>query len=231
MSFDPRIISSADLTAADVPDPAGALGMERGGEYPAVWLFALSYPAPPTLPAELPGFVAQAVVAGWEAGGALPDAFELDELRLTLWGLHECWRQMDNGAAWERQHPSHASLARALVTQIRTELQNEESWYWDPGHEPTDEDRSRRRLALSKESRDLKELYEAAGRLLDSAIAQRDAGSEDPLTAPLAETDALQAARLDAAYLVARGLLAVAGNASLEDARSACFERASALTP
>ena len=182
MSFDARMISSADLIAADVPDPGSALGMERGGEYPVFWKFALSYQAPLTLPLELSMFVAQSALARWEADGDLPEEFGLDGLRLALWGFHECWRQMENGERWEREHPHHAGLARALVARIRTELVREESWWWEPGHEPTDEERRRRRLALSRESRDLKELYESAGRLLRAAIEQRDAGSEDPLT-------------------------------------------------
>ncbi len=161
MIFGAREISTAALTAADVPSPDGSLEMEREGEFPAIWKFAKTYLPPAALPRELPAFVAQSALARWETEGELPE-IGLDGLRLTLWWISEHWRHTQSEGVWERGYPKHAGFARALVTKIHLELYQEESWWWEPDHEPTDEDHWQRALGRSHEGRDVAELYEIA---------------------------------------------------------------------
>jgi hypothetical protein len=188
MIFGARAISTTALTAADVPSPDGSLEMEREGEFPAIWKFAKTYPPPAALPHELPAFVAHSALARWEAEGELPE-IGLDGLRLALWWVFEHWRHTQSEEIWERRYPKHAGFARALVTKIQLELYQEESWWWQPDHEPTDEERWQRARRRSNEGRDVAELYELAANLLSQAIDQGERGSEDPLNLPLIEED------------------------------------------
>lgn len=228
MIFGAREISTAALTAADVPAPDGSLDVEREGEFPDIWVFAKTYPPPAALPGGLPAFVAQAALARWEADGEVPE-LGLDGLRLTLWWLSEHWRHTQSAGEWERGYPRHAGLTRALVTKIHLELYQEESWWWQPDHEPTDEERWERALGRSNEGRDVAELYDIAANVLSQAIERREAGAEDPLNLPLIEEDPLRAARVYAAYMLARGLVGSGDGITLEEARYVAYRTAASL--
>jgi hypothetical protein len=221
-----RGISTAALKAADVPSPSSSLDLEvrRGedAEHPAIWEFAATYRPSASLPDELPRFVAESALSQWERTQELPE-IGLDGMRLVLWWLFQHWRHVHTDVPWEQTNPSHAGLARALVEKIHLELYQEESWWWEPDHEPTDEERWQRALARSNEGRDVAELYDLAAELLSEMIDRRDAGEDDPLNLPLIEADRLRAFRLHAAWHVARGLLAIR-DGDVEAARDLAYE-------
>lgn len=56
MIFGAHEISTAALTAADVPSPDGSLEPDREREFPAIWKFAKTYPPPAALPRHLAKF-------------------------------------------------------------------------------------------------------------------------------------------------------------------------------
>jgi len=228
MTSDEREISTAALTADGVPSPDGSLDMQRDGEFPPIWRFAVTYRPPAALPRELPALVAESALVQWKSKNAVPE-IGLDGQRLALWWLFHHWRHTQSEGPWERGYPEHAALTRALVKAIHLELYQEESWWWEPNHEPTDEERWQRALGRSTEGRDVGELYDIAANVLSQAIEQREAGAEDPLNLPLIEEDPLRGARVHAAYLLARGLVTSGGGRTLEEARDAAYATAASL--
>jgi len=222
-------ISTAALAAADVPAADGSLDMQPDSEYPPIWRFAKSYGLPHTMPYDIPGIVAEFVLDGFERHGAIPGV-QLDTKRLALWSLSELFRgSHDDPRGWDRAHPRRAALARALVADIRRVLFEEEAWWWEPDHEPTDEERWRRALTRTHESADIAQLYLLAVTILSTAIERRDRGCDRPLDVPLTEADPIVGYRLVAAHQLARGLASTA--ATLEDARDKSYREAAATHP
>lgn len=229
-----REVSTAGLSAADVPSPDGLLDVQgerdRDAQDPPIWQFAATFRPPAALPQALPEYVARSALSDWERSGELPE-IGLDALRLALWWLHQYWRHAHTEEPWESTHPTHASFTRALVKQIHLQLYQEESWWWQPEHEPTDEERWERALARSNEGRDVAELYALAADMLSEAIERRDVGETDPLNLALITEDALTAFRLHAAWQLAHGLVAAGDGRSLEEARQLAYKGAVAAGP
>jgi hypothetical protein len=218
-------ISTAALRSEDVPASDGPLEGWIRGKPPALWQFAATYVPPADFPCadKLGAFVTEAAVRQWSETGGLPE-IGLGGLRLTLWWLFQQWRHTQAEGPWEATYPQYAGYARASVDQIRLEVYREQSWWWDPGHTPTDAERDKSARARANETGAVSELYALAADVLNEAIALRDAGGEDPFNLPLIESDLVRAAKVHAAYLLARGL--TGGGRSLEEAREVASARA-----
>ena len=225
-----REISTVALTASDVPSSEGPLDQRPDGTLPSIWQFALTYRPTPALPYKLHEFVAQSARTSWETQQELPD-IGLDGLRLALWWEYQHWRHGQSGGGSERKDPSHAAFARALVKKIHLVLFQEESWWWDPGHKPTEEERAYRAKFRSPEGHDIADLYDIAARLLAEAIDQREAGADDPLNLALMELDSLRLVRMMAGHRLARGLVDEMGGRTLEEARAAAYAQAGSIRP
>lgn len=227
-----QTVSTAALKAADVPSPDGSLDEWRGDEPPELWWFASSYEPPADFPNlfELAQFVTDAAVKQWSETNELP-ALGLGGLRLTLWWLFHHWRHTQSEGSWEKDYPEYAGYVRATVTKIHLELFQEESWWWEPGHIPTAEEREGRALARANEGRGVAQLYGLAADILSQAIEVRDTGEDDPFNLPLIEFDVVHGARVYAAYALARGLTMCGGGRSLEEARDVAYHEAAVLAP
>ena len=229
-----ELISTAALSADDVPSPNGPLaGFGERGEVPEIWRFAVTYVPSPTMSSALVGFIAAAVKNEWKKSNELPDV-GLGTWRLSLLWMYHHWRHThdDRGSVWSREDSDEVRFTRFLVTEIHRELYEEESWWWQPEYTPTDEERWSRALGRAPEAHDVAQLYGMAGETLFAAIQARDSGSEDPLNLPLTETDPLWAARRYQAYELARGLVDIVGRgaAGLDEARDRAYLAAGSIT-
>lgn len=225
-------ISTASLRFDQVPSPDGSLDARSGGEQPPIWQFAASYSPPPDLPSpfQLGKFVTEAAIAHWLGTGEIPE-IGLGGLRFTLWWLYHAWRH-EQGAveSWEQAHPDTAGYVRVVVEKIGVGIFQEESWWWDPGHTPTPEEREERALIRANDAGAVGELYKLAAEILGEAIKQRDEGN-DPFNLPLIEFDLAQGEKVYAAYAMARGLVVQSEGRSLEDAQALAYHQAARLSP
>lgn len=106
------------------------------------WRFAMTYVPSRTMSFELVGFIATAVKNEWKKSNELPDV-GLATWRLSLLWMYHHWRHAhdDRGSVWSREDSDEVRFTRFLVTEIHRELYQEESWWWQPEHTPTDEER------------------------------------------------------------------------------------------
>ena len=229
-----ELISTAALSASDVPSPKGPLAdFGDRDELPEIWRFAITYVPSRTMSFELVGFIATAVMNEWKKSDELPDV-GLGTWRLSLLWMFHHWRhtQDDRATPWSREDSDEVRFTRFLVAEIHRELFQEESWWWEREHTPSDEERWSRALLRAPEAHDVAQLYEMAGEILLEAIQARDGGAADPMNIPLIETDPLWAARRYQAYELARGLVDIVGRgpAGLDEARDRAYLAAGSLT-
>lgn len=182
---------------------------------------------------ELSGFIATSVMNEWKNTNELPNV-GLGTWRLSLLWMYHHWRHMhdDRNSVWSREESDEVRFTRFLVSEIHRELYQEESWWWQPDHTPSDEERWSRALGRAPEAHDVAQLYEMAGEILLEAIQPRDRGADDPMNLPLIERDPMWAARRHQAYQLARGLLDLVGRGTdgLDEARDRAYLTAGSIT-
>ena len=169
-------ISSTALHYRDVPDPNGSLEFRPPARIPELIQFAMTMDKASMPALETLEFLATAVRKRWERVGDLPE-LDLDGYRGCLYYEADYWRHTQSGGrAWETKHVEHAAFLRGLVGAIAKFLCEEESWWWEPEKEPTDEERNRRAPTRSREGEPLIRLYEDASRHLGETIETYEKG-------------------------------------------------------
>lgn len=179
--------STTALTSEGIPDPNGPLEPTEEGELPELIRFAFSIDAAALPSTQMLELFASALRERWERAddesGAkeFPVGIELDALRWALNYEGHHWRHHagDHRGGWARGHPEHAEFFRALVAELNKLIYQEESWWWEPDHEPSDDERLQRALARSRERGPLVRLYDETWSHLEEVISTYEDGLPD----------------------------------------------------
>lgn len=144
----PAEVPTAGLRSSRIPSPDGPVE-PLPESLPAIWVFALTFDPRNFASETTITFLSDSARGVYEHTGALPD-LDLEALRACLANEHQYWRAtgpggvLPRGSTWEEVEPAHAAFVRALLREIVTRVFHEESWWWDPNHQPSIDERQGR---------------------------------------------------------------------------------------